>query len=474
MEDPAQHPTSDAEADESPTAAPTAAPTDTHTHAPITAPTHAHTDESIKEVFANFLEHTPGGIFRYSAEEPDVIDFASQELINMMGCTDRADFDALTGGCFKGIVHPADRERTINSINEQITHGADDAVVYRLNRKDGRELWVDDRGHIVTDSAGKKWFYVTVVDITEQIHYEREMQRAHERMEILTALSNDIVFDIECGTGHAQVFGDFEDRFGREPRQDDFVVKRRCHKECNLDIHANGLGSLLENITEDSLVDFETYTEGPDGEPVWYRYQSVVLYDDDGNAIRHVGRLLDTHDMMMRESQFRRKAEHDSLTGLYNRSAALNRIETALKADNPIFTFFLIDVDDFKAVNDTYGHPEGDRVLTELATFLVAAMRQEDVVARLGGDEFAVFAKGLSQGPALERIMNHLVRGPFATQRATDDGKHLKGATPSITIGVVCGEGGAHDFEEIYATADEALYEAKQQGKAKANLKILS
>lgn len=432
------------------------------------------TDSAIRRAFAEFLKHIPGGVFRYSAEEPGVIDFVSHELIAMMGCEDRADLDVLTGGCFEGIVHPADRERTLRSIAEQIATSDDDAVIYRLNRKDGRELWVDDRGRIVTDSSGKKWFYVTVVDITNQVRNERELQRAHERMEILTALSNDVIFDIECETGYAQVFGDFEDRFGREPRQDDFVVHRRCHKECNLDIHPNGLGTLLEDITEDSLVDFETSTEGPDGQPVWYRYQSVVLYDDDGNAIRHVGRLLDTHDMMMRESQFRRKAEHDSLTGLYNRAAALNRIETVLKAEDPIFAFFLIDVDDFKAVNDTYGHPEGDRVLTELAAFLTAAMRQEDVVARLGGDEFAVFAKGLSQGPALERIMEHLARGPFVTQRSTDEEKEPEGAAPTITIGAICGHGDGHSFEEIYAMADEALYEAKQQGKAQANLKILA
>lgn len=431
-------------------------------------------DAGTQEAFDLFLKRIPGGVFRYKADGPGYLDFVSDGLLDLMGCKTRAELDELTDGCFSGIVHPADRQATLDSIEEQISYGDTDMVIYRLNRPDDAEIWVDDRGRIITDANGVRWFYVTLLDITQQVEFERELKRANERMEILTALSNDIIFDIECATGHTEVFGDFEERFSRAPRQEDFVVKRRCRKkDCSLDIHTNGLGSFFDEMNEDSLVDFETSTEGPDGSPVWYRYQSVVLYDDEGHAVRHVGRLLDTHDMMMRESQFRRKAERDSLTGLYNRSAVLNRIEPVLQQGEVPYTFFLIDVDDFKDVNDTYGHPEGDRVLIELGSFLTNAMRQEDVVARLGGDEFAVFAKGLEQGPALDRILEHLTRGPFATQRTTDE-SGLPVPTPSISVGAVSSEGGSVAFEDVYAAADAALYEAKQRGKSQACAKELA
>ena len=120
------------------------------------------------------------------------------------------------------------------------------------------------------------------------------------------------------------VYGDFEGRFGRAPEQGDFVVSRRCQKPCELTITSHDLTPLMAQIGENSLVDFETSTSGADGDPVWYRYQSVVLYDEEGGPVRHVGRLLDTSEAAMRESQFRRKAERDSLTGLYNRAAALD------------------------------------------------------------------------------------------------------------------------------------------------------
>ena len=206
-----------------------------------------------------------------------------------------------------------------------------------------------------------------------------------------------MLFDIECGTGKAHVYGDFEGRSWPRPEQGDFVVNRRCQAK-ELAITSHDLTPLMTQIGENSLVDFETSTPGADGEPVWYRYQSVVLYDEEGGPVRHVARLLDTSEAALRESQFRRKAERDSLTGSHNRAAALDRIETALRTESRPCTLIVVDVDDFKAVNDTYGHPEGDYVLKKLAIFLSQVMRKEDIVARIGGDEFLIFAPGLA-GP---------------------------------------------------------------------------
>ncbi len=433
-------------------------------------------DLDFKEIFTVFLERMPGGLFRYKDDEKGEVDFANKGLFEMLGCNTREEFDELTGGCFAGIVHPDDREHALAEINEQIEHSDQDTLVYRLNHKDGKLVWVTDQGHRVLDKKGIAWFYVTLIDITASMDYEKKLVEAQERIDILTALSNDVVFDIECGTGRAQVFGSFEERFGRAPEQEDLVVTKRCGKDCKLNIETHSLDHIIDQITDKSLLDYETSTEGPDGEPVWYRYQSVVLYDDDGNAVRHVGRLLDTNDMIMRETKFRRKAERDDLTGLYNRSAAMDRINRMLNTEeNSAYTFFLVDVDDFKNINDTYGHPMGDEVLKGLAEFLRNVMRKDDIVARFGGDEFALFAEGLGQGPALERVLGRLLRGPFARDRENDTlgWEDNEGPNPTITIGVVTTTSKKLDFDKLYAYADEALYEAKNSGKARYELKII-
>ncbi|MEY8562570.1 diguanylate cyclase [Eggerthellaceae bacterium 3-80] len=430
------------------------------------------------EVSHAFLERIPGGLFRYHADEDAVIDFVSNDLLALFGCDTYEQFCELTNNTFWGMVHPDDLALVKSEIETQIEHSQTDRVTYRLNRFDDAVVWVDDCGRLVVDEEGVAWFYVTLIDVTEKVLTCQQLERVHERLEILTALSNDVVFDIECATGNAEVFGDFEGRFGREPEQTDFVVHRRCHQPCTLTIQTHSLDSLTKSLSADSLVDFELSTPDEQGNPIWFRYQSVVLYDEQGKPYRHVGRLLDTHEMALRESQFRLKAERDALTGIFNRAAAMDRIDTALATTKRPCTLVLIDVDDFKHINDTYGHPEGDRVLKELAHFLAQLMRKEDVVARFGGDEFLIFAEGLGPGEALDRILGHLVRTPFASQRANDMQDATQERTrltpaPTISIGAVCFVHAPSTFEEFYSAADEVLYAAKHAGKAQFKLEII-
>lgn len=430
------------------------------------------------EVAQEFLGRFPGGMFRYPADGADVLDCVNTGMLELFGCRDYQQFRDLTGNTFRGVVFPDDWERVCAEIESQTACEEHDRVRFRIRRADGEIRWVDDCGRLVVDSSGKRWFYVTVIDITDRVRDLEQLRRANQRLEIIAALSNDVLFDIECASGEAHVYGDFEGRFGRAPEQPDFVVHRRCRNECSLRITSHDLAHLIEQAGENSLIDFETSTTGADGELVSYRYQSVVLYDEDGDPVRHVGRLLDTNEAALRESRFRRKAERDGLTGLLNRSAALDRIATILNGETRPCTLIIIDVDDFKHVNDTYGHPEGDRVLRELAAFLSQVMRKEDVVARLGGDEFVIFAPGLAPGPASDRVLEHLARGPFATQRATDSPTQAAGvapgrATPSISIGAACCLAPSLSFEEMYALADRALYQSKETGKARYQLTVV-
>lgn len=424
------------------------------------------------EVSREFLERIPGGLFRYHADGPqkDEIDFASLDLLHMFGCDTYEEFCELTGNTFLGLVHPDDRERVEREIAKQIEVGDDDMVVYRLNRRDGEELWVDDRGRLVMDSDGVAWFYVTLVDVTEKMRYQRQMERGNERLEILTALSNDVVFDVECPTGATEVFGDFEGRFGRKPQMSDIVLRRRCQGDCHLDISCFDINPMMQRVSQGSFVECETSILDSEGAPIWFRYQSFVQFDEDGNPVRHVGRLLDTHEMVMRENQFRRKAEHDSLTQLYNREAATTRIEEALNGDSGPCSFFIIDVDDFKHINDQFGHPEGDRVLREIGSFLGRVMRKEDVVARFGGDEFTIFAKGLGPGPAIENILARIAKGP-GDGAASDEPCGC--VMPTLSIGAITTAGTAKSFDEVYQAADETLYEAKRGGKAQAKLRVI-
>ncbi len=153
----------------------------------------------------------------------------------------------------------------------------------------------------------------------------------------------------------------------------------------------------------------------------------------------------------------------DGLTGLYNRRVLeeLLTLEESRRTPAPV-AVLLIDVDDFKAINDTFGHPAGDRVLSVLGRLLQENCRKENVVARYGGEEFAVLMSnaGLTAEAAMkaaERLRKVLGAQDFAFSG--------RKARLTVSIGVAFSSGEAAGRESMLERADQALYQAKRSGK---------
>lgn len=167
--------------------------------------------------------------------------------------------------------------------------------------------------------------------------------------------------------------------------------------------------------------------------------------------------------VLLRE-ELAHQARHDSLTGLPNRTHALYRLdrimELAARKRRPVAVLFL-DLDGFKAINDTLGHGAGDAVLREVATRLSDVVRSEDVVARLGGDEFLVLCDGMDEGAArglAERILSR-IREPF------DGVSSTLAVSASIGIAMRPAVRQVIPAVQVLDAADAAMYEAKRGGK---------
>src|ERR671915_418016 len=161
-----------------------------------------------------------------------------------------------------------------------------------------------------------------------------------------------------------------------------------------------------------------------------------------------------------RTQELERKALYDSLTQLANRSLFHNRLEQVLEKGRPGASVLLLDIDEFKAVNDSHGHHAGDQLLRAVADRLRACVREGDTAARLGGDEFALLldrAGGEADAVAVaERLLRDFEdRIEVAGERL---GVH-------ISLGIAVGVPGMDDPEELLRRADVALYEAKRRGK---------
>ncbi|MEV7397160.1 EAL domain-containing protein [Aeromicrobium sp. NPDC092404] len=159
------------------------------------------------------------------------------------------------------------------------------------------------------------------------------------------------------------------------------------------------------------------------------------------------------------EDELRRRATHDSLTGLPNRALFLERAQQATqrRQPHPLVICFL-DLDDFKTVNDTYGHSTGDLLLCELSERLVTCLRPEDTVARFGGDEFAILLEDTSLDESL-RVMDRVIAATSVpiVLAGTEHIAHF-------SIGVAPGRPAA-SVDDLVAEADVAMYEAKAGGR---------
>lgn len=155
------------------------------------------------------------------------------------------------------------------------------------------------------------------------------------------------------------------------------------------------------------------------------------------------------------------EASTDYLTKLYNRFGLETEIRNYLNINrDSISAFILIDLDNFKAVNDTFGHDKGDECLREVASILKNRFRSSDIIARLGGDEFVIFMKNIKN----ERIILSNISKLLKELRITySDGENV--VTISASIGIAYIPRDAVDFSGIYKKADEALYYVKNNNK---------
>jgi diguanylate cyclase (GGDEF)-like protein len=203
-----------------------------------------------------------------------------------------------------------------------------------------------------------------------------------------------------------------------------------------------GRESVDRSFTEEDLRLLETLTGN---------VTVALQYDRLEQAVRQLETL---------QHELEQKALYDSLTQLANRSLFHNRLEHVLKSRRPGACVLLLDIDEFKAVNDSHGHHAGDELLRAVADRLRSCVREGDTAARLGGDEFALL---------LDRAGGEADAGAVAERLLSDFEHRIEVAgerlNVHISLGIAMGVPGSDDPEELLRRADVALYEAKRRGK---------
>jgi diguanylate cyclase (GGDEF)-like protein/PAS domain S-box-containing protein len=301
---------------------------------------------------------------------------------------------------------------------------------------------------------------VAICDVTEQRGAERDRDR---NQKFLNLIIENIPVTV----------------FVKEPREQRYILVNRAAEQMWGMPRTSVIGKTSHDIFPKQTADMvsahdkeiletkceRVYETQPLATPTGMRLirsRRLVILDDDGGPQYLLGLVEDVTERARAEERIAHMAHHDALTDLPNRVLLRERLEAGLshvRRGEQLAVHYL-DLDTFKNVNDTLGHPAGDELLRAVAERLCGCVREIDSVARLGGDEFAIIQAGLhhvSDAASLAQRIRDALKAPYV----------LNGQLVNIdaSIGIACAPGDGTDADQLLKNADMALYRAKSDGR---------
>jgi diguanylate cyclase (GGDEF)-like protein/PAS domain S-box-containing protein len=304
------------------------------------------------------------------------------------------------------------------------------------------------------------------VDTTDRANAVGALKRSEERYALAAAGANDGLWDWDLDRDELYFSSRWKMMLGLAP-------DAPCdHAEVWLErVHPDDIGSLrvaMDRHWTSTTGSFqhEHRVRHEDGTYRWMLCRGLAVRNAENRVVRMAGSQTDITDRMIAQDQLRHAALHDPLTGLPNRACFMEALHQAFERSRRHpehqFAVLFLDVDGFKALNDSCGHLTGDTLLAGIAKRLETSLRSEDVIARLGGDEFTVLLNGIEdavQAADIAERMQDSLRAPLSLEGHK--------VSPTVSIGIAMSAPYYTRPDEILRDADLALYRAKELGKAR-------
>lgn len=411
-----------------------------------------------REMYA-LTKNVPCGLHQCMDDEELTIISISDSFLEMFGYS-REDIEERFQNRFARMIYKEDREAVLSSMNHQLAIKNDMELEYRIPLKDGGLVWILDKGKLAVGEDGKRTFYCVMLDITEQRKQREALRLSLERHQVIMDQGTDIIFEWDIAADTLTFSNNWSKKFGYPAIREG--ISSRIPQSPN--IHPDDMMAFISIMTDTaagvpySETEFRIRNER--GKFTWCRIRATTQYDNDRRPLRAVGVIVDIEEEKKRRQELIIRAQNDCLTGLLNKAVSQKKMEEYLEwKDCEKGALFLIDVDNFKFINDQYGHLCGDKALTDIASMMKNKFRFTDVLGRIGGDEFLAFLPGVSDQLAVE-LVDKIITG---MQEIRPEGHdiHL-----SCSIGIAFYPRDGRDFYSLFRHADQALYHVKNTGKS--------
>ncbi len=403
----------------------------------------------------SIIQNIPIGIAVISIEKPFKIVEANDEFYSMYGFDNSLDFESdnimIVTEQYEKVL-----EEMLHNCFSQCKNGQAEV---KIPHKSGFEKWTLMRCNMDEKDRENRQAHIVCLDINEKKQIESELYFLGRQYDVMEEVSEGNPFDYDVS--NKKIFISFDNNIkGRKLNEElylDFSETLKKIHPIDRNVFENEM--LKASLNEMSgSVDFRYNISEENKKPkyLWYRilYRSVL--DINGKIARVIGRCRNVESDMALKDKVRR----DPLTKLFNKVEIKTIVEDILvKEPNATHVLFVIDIDNFKSINDTFGHTFGDTVISDIAHILKEHFRGDDVVGRVGGDEFLVLMRNIS----VEIAVNKAKRLCKILKREYTGGDVVRHTSASIGIAVSGVDGNTYD--ELFEKADHAMYRAKKDGK---------
>ena len=360
-----------------------------------------------------------------------------------------------------GAILPDDRPEFFRSLRTQLLKGDYAEVIFRMRHKNGRAIWVLSKIRRITNEDGEECLCAVMVDCTK---YKKQQDNADNLMhqyQIILSQTQNVTFELDVITDIISFSDSWKDMFGYTPETRNFVatLPAKAH------IYSADIPRLLQCFKK--MKNGESYQTmdlrlSNGSKFMWFCLRATAMYDEDEKLLKIIGILLNIDESKRATSDLQKQAERDSLTKLLNKETCKRQITEYLNSfgNGAYCAMLIIDLDNFKHINDHYGHMFGDTILLKAAQAIKTFFRDRDIVARFGGDEFMVLMKDISNQDLVkdrcQKMLNYF-------QELLEE-ENVKGVT-GFSIGISLSPEHATSYETLFQCADDALYEVKKLGK---------
>lgn len=398
------------------------------------------------------IDSVDGGVARFALDDSFRVIWANTGFYALSGRT-REDYARDVGNRGINVVHPEDGLTMLKTFREHAQKNDSLKAEYRILRKDGGTSWIYLRAKRVGEWEGYPLFQGVFIDITQQKNIIRALEMEQQRYNVVTEITEEILFEQDIATDTLTFSSNFEKLFNR-PRSIEHYLRDKHFLEI---IHPDDLHLLPSTksteLSEDDFMRFDAQLLTSENTYQWFTICFKVLRDNAGKPTNVIGRLSNINDKKLEEDRLRREAQTDMLTGLYNKMTFKQLAEDMLSEGT--HALIIVDIDDFKNVNDTYGHLFGDEVILTVASVVRDGFRSSDITGRIGGDEFAVFARDALD----ENVIRNRCRQITARLAEID---YPNGYRISVSMGISFYPRHGKDYPTLFSHADAALYHLKK------------